>query len=255
MGTHILGIDIGGSGIKGGLVDITTGSVVNEPHTITTPADADATSVGQAVAQLVQMCGADAHSPIGIGFPAPVVRGSIPYMAHLSPTWVGMNAAGFFEDYLSRPVSVLNDADAAGLAEFTYSQAINDAHTVIFLTLGTGIGSALFVDGKLFPNTELGHVFLKGDVLDAETFAAASARIRDNLSLEQWAERLQKYLEHIENIFNPDAFILGGGISKHFDMFAQFLSTRALVLPATLRNHAGIVGAARYAYENSADLP
>lgn len=249
MGTYSLGIDIGGSSIKGAIVDIDCGCVHGEVQVVPTPAKAPAEVVGESVAKLAEMCAAEADMPIGIGFPAPVAHGHVPSMANLSPTWVGMNVVDFFTNCLARPVSVLNDADAAGIAQFTYSAIDSDEQTIIFLTLGTGIGSALFSNGKLFPNTELGHICLSDNIPNAEKWAAPSIRTRDNLSLEEWAERLQLYLYHVEDLFNPDSFILGGGISEHFDIFSQWLSTRSALLPAALRNHAGIVGAARYAYD------
>ena len=183
---YALGIDIGGSGIKGALVDIECGRIHGEVQTIPTPPPATAEVVGEAVAQLADMCGAEADTPIGIGFPAPVVRGHIPYMANLSPTWVGMNAAEFFATRLGRPVSLLNDADAAGLAELRYGNSVNTSATAIVLTLGTGIGSAVFTNGILLPNTELGHICLPEAVDGAETWAAPSIRTRENLSLEEW---------------------------------------------------------------------
>lgn len=251
MSTYSMGVDIGGSSIKGALVDIECGQILGEAHKISTPPQATAELVGEAVAQLAAMCGADESTPIGIGFPAPVVRGHIPYMANLSPTWVGMDAVTFFTDYLSHPVSLLNDADAAGLAEFTYSDTIGTAETVIFLALGTGIGSAFFTNGRLFPNTELGHLCLSNNIPEAEKWAAPSIRTRENLSLEQWSERFQLYLYHVEDLFNPDLFILGGGISEHFEVFSKFLTTRATLVSAKLRNHAGIVGAALHAYNET----
>lgn len=244
-----IGIDAGGPGIKGALVDVEQGCVFSDVQTIETPPRATAEVLGEAIAQLAQACAAEADTPIGIGFPAPVVRGHIPFMAQLSPAWVGMNAATFFEDYLSRPVSILNDADAAGLAELTYSDTIGTAQTVVFLTLSAGIGSALFTDGKLFQNTELGHIPLSNNILDAEMWVAPPVRISENLSMKEWAERLKLYLYSIEELFNPDLFILGGDVSEYFEEFSKFLSTRAQIVPATLRNHAGIIGAARHAYD------
>lgn len=251
MTIYSMGIDAGASTIKGALVDIEQGRVVGDVQTVETPPRATAEIVGEAVAQLAELCGAEPDAPIGIGFPAPVTRGHIPFVAHLSPTWVGMNAAKFFEDYLSRPVSILNDADAAGLAELTYSDVVNSAQTIIFLTLGAGVGSALFTEEKLFQNTELGHIRLSDTILDAEMWVAPPVRISENLSIEEWAERLRLYLYTIEELFNPDLFILGGDVSEYFEEFSHLLSTRARVVPATLRNHAGIIGAARYAYTES----
>ncbi|MBR6460001.1 MAG: ROK family protein [Actinomycetaceae bacterium] len=249
MSTYGMGIDIGGSSIKGALVDIENGCVYGEVHVIPTPSEAPAEVVGETVAQLVELCGATEDMPIGIGFPAPVVRGRIPSMANLSPTWVGMDVAEFFTNCVSRPVSVLNDADAAGIAQFSYSHIDSHEQVIVFLTLGTGIGSAIFYDGKLFPNTELGHIHLSSKIQNAEKWAAPSIRTRDNLSLEEWTQRIQLYLSRVEDLFNPDSFILGGGISEHFDTFSKWLTTGATLLPAALRNHAGIVGAARYAYD------
>lgn len=250
MSTYGMGIDIGGSSIKGALVDIERGCVHGEVQVIPTPAKAAAEVVGESVAKLADMCAVEPDMPIGIGFPAPIAHGHVPSMANLSPTWVGMNVIEFFSDCLSHPVSVLNDADAAGIAQFTYSEIDSDDQVIIFLTLGTGIGSAIFYDGKLFPNTELGHICLSSRIPNAEKWAAPSIRTRDNLSLEEWTKRIQVYLSRIEGLFNPDTFILGGGISEHFDIFSQWLTTGATIVPAALRNHAGIVGAARYAYDN-----
>ena len=249
MTTYSMGIDIGGSSIKGALVDIDNGCVHGEVQVIPTPAQAAAEVIGDSVVKLAELCGATEDMPIGIGFPAPVVHGYIPSMANLSPTWIDMNIADFFSNRLSRPVTVLNDADAAGIAQFTYSNIDSDEQVIIFLTLGTGIGSAVFYDGKLFPNTELGHIRLSSKIQNAEKWAAPSIRTRDNLSLEEWTQRIQLYLSRVEELFNPDSFILGGGISEHFDIFSQWLRTSASILPAALRNHAGIVGAARYAYD------
>lgn len=249
MTIYSMGIDAGGSGIRGALVDVEQGCIVNDVQTIETPPRATVEIVGEAVAKLADACGAEADTPIGIGFPAPVVCGHIPFIAHLSPTWVGMNAAGFFAAHLNRPVSIINDADAAGLAELTYSDTINAAQTAIFLILSSGVGSALFTDGKLFPNTELGHIRLSENILDAEMWVAPAVRISENLSVKEWAERLRLYLYSLEELFNPDVFIIGGDVSEHFEEFSGLVSTRARVVPATLRNHAGLVGTARYAYD------
>lgn len=249
MTNYSMGVDAGGPGIRGALVDVEQGRIVGDVHTVEIPPRATVEMVGEAVAKLTDLCGAEADIPVGIGFPAPVVRGHIPFIAHLSPMWVGMNAAEFFEGYLKRPVSVLNDADAAGIAELTYSDTINPKQTVIFLILSTGVGSALFADGKLFPNTELGHMRLSENILDAEMWVAPAVRISENLSVEEWAERLRLYLYSIEELFNPDTFILGGDVSEYFEEFSSMLPTRAMTIPATLRGEAGIVGAARYAHD------
>lgn len=245
---YAVGIDIGGTGIKGAMVDIASGSVLDEPHIIPTPPKATPQEVREAVHACVDVCGAETGTPVGIGVPAPVVGSHVPFMAHLSQEWVNTNVYEVFSS-LSPHIHVLNDADAAGLAELRYGHGIDTSATVIFLTLGTGIGSAIFTNGVLLPNTELGHIRLSEDANDAERWAAPSVRTRENLSLEQWAQRFQVYLSHVEILFNPDIFILGGGISERFDDFSGFLSTRATIVPATLRNHAGIVGAARHAHD------
>lgn len=249
MTTYSMGVDAGGPGIRGALVDVEQGRIVGDIQSIKLPPRATVEMVGEAVVKLTAMCGAEADTPVGIGFPAPVIRGHIPFIAHFSPMWVGMNAAEFFGGYLDHPVSVLNDADAAGIAELTYSDTISTAQTVIFLILSTGVGSALFADGKLFPNTELGHMRLSENILDAELWVAPAVRISENLSIEEWAERLRLYLYSLEELFNPDVFIIGGDVSEHYEEFSTLLSTRAMTIPATLRNEAGIVGAARYAYD------
>lgn len=251
MTIYSMGIDAGGPNIKGALVDVEQGRIVGEIQTAEVPPRATVEMIGEAVAKLTEACGAGANTPVGIGFPAPVVRGHIPFIAHLSPLWVGMNAIEFFGQYLGRPVSILNDADAAGLAELTYSDTISTNQTVIFLILSSGVGSALFADGKLFPNTELGHMRLSENITDAELWVAPAVRISENLSIEEWAERLRLYLYSLEELFNPDVFILGGGVSEYYEEFSTLLSTRAITIPATLRNEAGIVGAARYAYDNN----
>jgi polyphosphate glucokinase len=243
---EILGIDVGGSGIKGTPVNTETGMVLVDRYRIKTPQGAETQPVAEAVAEIVQHFGW--KGPIGIGFPAPIRHGIVKMAANISPAWVGLNA----EELLSRatgcPVTVINDADAAGMAEMAFGAGKNQPGTIIMITLGTGIGSAVFCNGQLVPNTELGHLEMKGE--DAEKRASDAAREREDLSWKKYAKRLDSYLLLVEKLFWPDLFILGGGISKNSDKYLPFLTVGAPVVPATFLNEAGIVGAALAAAGN-----
>ena len=237
---HILGVDVGGSGIKGAPVDTETGQLLAERVRIKTPEKAEPHPVAEVVNQVVQAF--DWKGPIGIGFPAPIKSGVAKMAANVSEAWVGMNAEKLFSEITGCICKVGNDADAAGMAEMAFGAGKGCQGTVIMLTLGTGIGTAIFYDGTLLPNTEFGHLEIDGK--DAETDASDAARQRDDLSWKKYAKRLNKYLLRMEGLFWPDLFIVGGGISKKHEKFLPLLTLQTEVVPAQLQNEAGIVGAA-----------
>ncbi|MEW1638222.1 polyphosphate--glucose phosphotransferase [Streptomyces sp. NPDC093801] len=239
---QIFGVDIGGTGIKGAPVDLDRGEPAQERHKVLTPHPATPEGVAGGVAEVVRNFSWD--GPIGVTFPGVVTHGVTRTAANVDKAWIGLDAASLFSERLGgRPVTVLNDADAAGVAEMTYGAGRGVPGTVLLLTLGTGIGSALFRDGRLVPNTELGHLELKGH--DAETRASVKAKEDGDLSWERWARRLEKYLVHVEMLFSPDLFILGGGVSRKPEKFLPLIeNVRAEIVPAKLQNNAGIVGAA-----------
>ncbi len=237
---EVLGIDIGGTGIKGALVDTRQGKLLNERHRIATPRPSTPKAVTSAVKKIVRHF--DWKGPIGCGVPAVVQQGQLRTAANISKSWLGVDARKMFEKAFGCPVTVVNDADAAGYAEMYHGAGRGRRGTVIILTLGTGIGSALFVNGHLVPNTELGHLEIKGK--DAEWRAADSVRKRKNLSWRKWAQRVDNYLHYLERYFWPDLFIIGGGVSKKSDKFLPHLTVRAPVVKAELGNEAGIIGAA-----------
>ncbi|MFE2150578.1 polyphosphate--glucose phosphotransferase [Streptomyces lavendulae] len=239
---QIFGVDIGGSGIKGAPVDLDRGELAQERHKVLTPHPATPEGVAGCVAEVI---GAFSwKGPVGVTFPGVVTGGVTRSAANVDKAWVGTDAAALLSRELGGlPVAVLNDADAAGVAEMTYGAGRGRGGTVILLTLGTGIGSALFTDGHLVPNSELGHLELKGH--DAETRASVKAKEDGDLTWERWAHRLQKYLAHVEMLFSPDLFILGGGVSRKPEKFLPLIEgIRAEIVPAKLQNNAGIVGAA-----------
>jgi polyphosphate glucokinase len=239
---QILGIDVGGSGIKGAPVDIKTGKLVAERVRIKTPEGAEPEPVAQVVAQVAQSF--DWKGSIGVGFPAPIKNGIAMMAANISEKWIGRNADELFTLATGCPCHVGNDADVAGLAEMTFGAGKDQTGTVIMLTLGTGIGTAIFSDGHLLPNTEFGHVEIDGK--DAETRASDAARQRKDLSWPKYAKRLNTYMMQMEKLFWPDLFIIGGGISKVHDKFIPLLTLQARVVPAQLQNEAGMVGAALF---------
>jgi polyphosphate glucokinase len=236
----ILGVDIGGSGIKAAPVDVARGRLLAERHRIPTPQPASPDAVGDVVAELVRHFGW--KGAIGCAFPAAVKKGVALTAANVDETWIGTNAEALFRKKTGYPVVVLNDADAAGIAEVKFGAGKDQEGVVIVVTLGTGIGSALFVDGRLLPNTELGHLRIRGK--DAEQRASDRAREEKGWTWKQWAKRLNEYLGQLEALFFPDLFILGGGVSKKHEKFLPLLETRARVVPAEMLNEAGIVGAA-----------
>ncbi len=241
---HVLGIDIGGSGIKGAPVDLKKGEFAKDRERIDTPDDSTPEAVAEIVSKIVDEFEDDIgkKSPIGVTVPAVVHHGTVRSAANIDQGWIGTNAEELFSDVLGRQALVVNDADAAGAAEMHYGAGQGNNGTVLLTTLGTGIGTALFLNGELVPNTEFGHLELDGH--DAETQAAGSVREVEGLSWEDWAERLQRYYAHIEDLMWPDLIIVGGGISKKSEKFLPLLHLRAPIVPAQLRNDAGIIGAA-----------
>lgn len=239
------GIDVGGSGIKGAPVNLITGEFEGERLRIPTPQPATPESVAAVVAEIVDSFDLKKSVPVGVTVPGIVQHGVVWSAANIDDSWIGADAAAMIGKTCGRHVHVANDADAAGYAEVVYGAAQNKPGVIMVITLGTGIGSALVCDGMLVPNTELGHLEIDG--FDAESRAADSAREREDLSWEDWAVRLQRYFGVIEALFSPDLIVVGGGVSKKYDKFLPLLSLKAPIIPATLRNAAGIVGAAALA--------
>lgn len=237
---EVLGIDIGGSGIKGAPVNTGTGVLLAERFRLPTPEAAKPEQVASTVSNLVHHF--SWSGPLGCGFPAAIRSGVALTAANIHKKWIGTDVASLFAQATGCPVFVLNDADAAGLAEVTFGAGRGRQGVVVVVTIGTGLGTALFTDGQLVPNTELGH--LEVDCQEAELIASDAARKRDNLSWKKWAQRFDVYLRRIESLFWPDLIILGGGSSKKFERFASYLTVRTEVVPAQFLNDAGIVGAA-----------
>jgi polyphosphate glucokinase len=239
------GIDIGGTGMKGGIVDLRGGVLVSQRFRLDTPQPATPQAIAETAGRVA--ANFDYTGPFGVAFPGVVLHGVVKTAANVDKAWIDTSLQHAIEPELPGPVTVLNDADAAGLAEATYGAGRGVRGLVIVVTFGTGIGIALINDGKLVPNAELGHLELDG--FDAESKAAASARERDGLSWEQWAKRASKYLRHLENLLWPELFVLGGGISKKPDKWVPLLRNRTPLVVAQLINNAGIVGAALAAKE------
>ncbi len=243
-----LGIDVGGSGIKGATVDLETGGLTAERLRIETPQPSTPDAVAEVVAQVVDHFARElGDGAVGVTVPAVVTGGVVRTAANIDPSWIGADADALFTGRLGRAVHVVNDADAAGVAEARFGAARSSKGLVVVTTLGTGIGTALLLDGTLVPNSELGHLEIDGR--DAETRAASSARDNDELSWAQYAERLQRFYGVIEDLLWPSLIVVGGGISKKADKFLPLLHLRAPIVAAQLRNEAGIVGAAVLADE------
>ena len=242
---QILGVDIGGTGIKGAPIDTDTGALLAERYRIPTPEGAKPKEVAVTVAELARHF--NWHGPIGVGFPAAIRNGVALTAANIHKSWIGTNVAELFSGATGCPVRVINDADAAGLAEMTFGAGKGRMGVVLLVTIGTGLGTALFIDGRLLPNTELGHLEIRGK--DAERRASDAARQRRRLSWEKWALLLDEYLLTLERLFCPDLIILGGGVSKKHERFLPLLTVRTEVVPAQLLNEAGMVGAALTARE------
>ena len=235
-----LGIDIGGTGIKGAPVDVREGKLVEERFRLETPHPATPDAVAATVAAVVEHF--HWKGPIGATMPGVVKDGVLLTAANIDRAWIGTDAATLFSDATSCPVSVLNDADAAGIAEMRFGAGIGRHGVVVMVTLGTGIGFALFNDGVLLPNTELGHLEMNGK--DAEDQASARVRDENDESWKKWAKKVDEYLDHVDALLWPDLIIIGGGVSKKADKFFPYLNTRAELVAAKFENEAGIVGAA-----------
>jgi len=239
--THVLGVDIGGSGVKAAPVDTTTGELIAERQKFETPQPSTPEAVTEVVHKLVTAF--SWTGPAGITFPGVVAGGVIRTAANLDHGWIGVDAVKAFGAASKLTVTVLNDADAAGVAEVAFGAGKGVRGTVLLLTLGTGIGSALFIDGNLVPNTEFGHIQIRGK--EAEKRASEHAREEHDLSWGVWAGRVDEYLSHMEALLSPDLIIIGGGVSKKADKFLPRLTgLRAKIVPAAMLNDAGIVGAA-----------
>jgi polyphosphate glucokinase len=246
MTPQLVGVDIGGTGIKAALVDLEHGVLAGERIREPTPEPATPAAIAEAVHGVVERLDGGGAVGVGVTLPAVVRHGLVETASNIDHSWIGTNALELFGSSTGRRVGVINDADAAGMAEMRYGAGKGHGGVVILLTLGTGIGCGLFVDGVLVPNTELGHLYLHHHGL-AEEWAAESAREREGLSWEKWAERLTKYLKVVEALLWPELFIIGGGVSRQSDKFVPLLRCATPVVAAALHNDAGIVGAAMVA--------
>ena len=243
MATHGFGVDIGGSGIKGGVVDLATGLLVGDRHKLLTPQPSTPKAVGRAVAEVTAHFGWE--GPIGATFPAVVTGGVARTAANVDPSWVDTSIEDTLGQATGLKVTAVNDADAAGVAEAAFGAAKGEQGLVIVTTLGTGIGTALIYRGALIPNSELGHLEVEG--VDAEKRASANVRETEDLSWEKWAKRLERYYQALERYLWPDLFVVGGGVSRKADKFLHLLKLRTPIVAATLQNEAGIVGSALHA--------
>jgi polyphosphate glucokinase len=243
--TSAFGIDIGGSGIKGAPVDLVVGEFIVDRVRVKTPKPATPDAVAAKVAEVVNSFNLQSDVALGVTFPAVIQHGWARSAANVDDSWIDTNVEKVMRKKTGRMVHVVNDADAAGFAETLFGAARGHSGTVFVATLGTGIGTTLIVDGTLVPNLELGHLELEGH--DAESRAADSAREREDLTWEKWAKRLQKYFRHVEDLLWPDLIVVGGGVSKKHEAFLPLLKLRTPIVPAELRNDAGIIGAAALA--------
>ncbi len=244
-----VGVDIGGTGIKAALVDVKAGELVGERLRVETPPGGRPEDIAEVVRNLIETLDPKGIAKsVGICFPAVVQHGVTLSAANVSKEWINLDADKLFTKVVGREVYLINDADAAGVAEMKFGAGRKESGLAILTTLGTGIGTALFINGELVPNTELGHLEIDG--VDYETKAAFSAKERENLDWDQWAERLQRYYSKLEALFTPDLFIVGGGVSKEHEFFLPLLKLKTPIVPAVLKNNAGIIGAARVASKN-----
>ncbi len=244
---EILGIDVGGSGIKGAPVNVLTGELLTERHRIPTPQPATPDTVGNVIKELVDFF--NWRGKVGVGFPAPVQKGIVLTATNIDKAWIGVHVDSFLSKKTGCEVHVVNDADAAGLSELKYGGEKNNLGVVLLLTIGTGIGSALFVNGNLLPNTELGNLELMDKNMNIEQFASDFTKKKEDLSWENWAKRFNKVLKYCEQLFYPDLFIIGGGTSKKMEKFEKYIDIETKIIPAKFLNNAGIIGAAVYASE------
>ena len=246
MSKKAFGIDIGGSGIKGAPVHLGKGELAADRVRIPTPQPSTPEAVADTVAELIGSFDGAEDMPVGVTYPAVIPEGVAKTAANVDRSWIGTDVDALFTERTGHDVFVVNDADAAGIAEMEFGAGRKSSGVVQVFTLGTGVGSATFVDGRLVPNTELGHVLLHGD--SAEKYMASSVKEREDLDWETWAGRLQEYFSHIEFLFSPTRIIVGGGVSKKHQKFLPLLDLEAEILPAELRNEAGIIGAAVLAH-------
>lgn len=253
MANRAVGIDIGGTGIKGAIVDVDSGELLTDRVKMDTPAGGEPDDIAGVVKQVIDKLGDDTKDlHVGVCFPAAIMDGKTLSAANVSKKWIGFEAEKLFEKTLDRPIHFVNDADAAGYAEGRYGAAKGVKGLVIMTTLGTGIGTALLNDGVLIVNAELGHLEIEGK--DYETKASFAAKERDDLSWKHWARRLQKYYSRLEALLYPRLIIVGGGVSKQYEEFLPLLDLRAEIVPAKLRNNAGILGAAALAAESKPEF-
>ncbi|QKS16723.1 ROK family protein [Curtobacterium sp. Csp2] len=245
MTSLAVGVDIGGTGIKGAIVDVTTGELQTDRIKKATPEGGKPHDIVAVAKSILDELAPGADVPVGVCFPAIVRDGKTMSAANVSKKWIGFEAEALFEKELGRSIHFVNDADAAGFAEQQFGAAKGKAGLVVVTTLGTGIGTALINDGVLIVNSELGHLEIDGH--DAESRASFAAKERDELSWKHWAKRLQKYYSTLEALLSPELFVVGGGVSKHHEEFLPLLDLQAGIIPATLRNNAGIIGAATLA--------
>ncbi len=236
----VLGVDIGGSGIKGAPVETDTGTLIKPRYRLATPSPAKPKAVAETVAEIADKFKWD--GTLGIGFPGVVRKGTTLTAANIHDDWLGLKAAKYIKKVTGRKSCIINDADAAGLAEMAYGAGKDRLGVVLVVTIGTGLGTALFTDGHLLPNCEFGHLEMNG--MDAEWYASDAARKREKLSWKKWGKRFNQYLQTMERLIWPDLIILGGGVSKKFQMYKPYLTVKAEVVPAQMLNEAGIVGAA-----------
>ncbi len=237
---EVLGIDIGGTGVKCAIIDIDSGKMLTERFKEATPQPATPEAVADVIKKQIRLL--NWSGPIGCGLPSVIRKGKVATAANIDDAWIGLPANRFFSDALGHPTVVLNDADAAGVAEMKIGKGKNKNGVVLLMTIGTGIGSALFIDGKLVPNTEFGHLRFKG--MAAEKYCSNSARKNEGLEYDVWAERLDEFLHHLNRICSPELILLGGGISKKFERYADCFTVPIKVTPAKLENTAGVIGAA-----------
>ncbi len=239
----MLGIDIGGSGIKAAIVDTEKGCLLTERNRFKTPKPATPQAIAETIAEMIASF--NYQGPVGCGFPALINKGTAKTAANIHKSWVDIHVEQLFSDQTRQDVFVLNDADAAGLAELKFGAGRGRNGVVLMLTIGTGIGSALLNKGQLLPSTEFGHIEFKRDI--AENYCSDRVRAEENMSWEKWGKRFNRYLKYMEKLFSPELFIIGGGTSKKLELFSELLTVNADVVPAELRNQAGIIGAACYA--------
>lgn len=250
MADRLVGIDIGGTGVKGGLVDVVAGALVGDRRTLETPKPSTPDAVFDVVVELVSQLAADAAAPVGVTVPSIVKHGFVESAANVDATWVGVDAKAELEKRLGRAVRVVNDADAAGYAEMAFGAAQDREGVVFMTTLGTGIGTAIIYHGLLVPNVEMGVVELDGHV--AEQWAGNAARERDGLSWSDWAARLTRYYTYLDRLFSPDLFVVGGGVSASWSEFGHLVDCNVELVPAALGNSAGVIGAALLAHRDVA---